>query len=585
MSIETSIIRFASYTKPEPDENEFRGWVLNGKKNEFYQYIIDMQFSPTNGSICKTYIDLILGRGLAYRTSQGNASQAAQDWAKFKTILSDKTLRALVTDFQVFNAYTAQVIKTNGKGLSEIAHLPKQKVVPAIDKDKNIVDSYWVSKDWAKYSMTENTPEMFPAFGSSSEPIEIFYLKPYVVGQEYFETPDYASGLQSAEAEIEISNLNINSIKSGLSAGFMINVKNGSNLEPEDKKKFKKSVEDKLTGTTSAGSFIINFAGNDIEVEVVPFPTNEQAHKQWESLNDTAATKIMSSHRVISPSIVGLSNASGFSSVAEEMDMAEKQTMKRVIRPKQDTFLSGIKEILTEYDINLDLYFLPLTEDVSEVEPVQMSEDGKKKTNFSDSEGDLMLENLIGETITDEWELVDKRECLEENEDVESWAKRLIKPIQLAVIKSKPSDESYLDKGVYKVRYSYQEKYSSGRSRGFCIQMMGRTGSGVVYRLEDIDKASREGINKEFGHKGQSYDLYKFKGGVRCGHFWQEELYRLKKNTDGTYRPDKALSSSEEVENIPKSYRPRPAGHLLAPIAPKDMPNDGHHPNYVKKSK
>lgn len=31
--------------------------------------------------------------------------------------------------------------------------------------------------------------------------------------------------------------------------------------------------------------------------------------------------------------------------------------------------------------------------------------------------------------------------------------------------------------------------------------MMKRTRNGVVYRLEDIDKASRAGVNKSFGHK------------------------------------------------------------------------------------
>ena len=109
---------------------------------------------------------------------------------------------------------------------------------------------------------------------------------------------------------------------------------------------------------------------------------------------------------------------------------------------------------------------------------------------------------------------------------------------------------------------------------------MSRTRNGVVYRLEDIDKASRAGINKSFGHKGQAYDLFKYKGGVSCGHFWQENLYRLKKKTDGSYVEDKALSSSQEVASIPKSYNPKPRGAADAKIAPKDMPNNGHHPNY-----
>ena len=110
---------------------------------------------------------------------------------------------------------------------------------------------------------------------------------------------------------------------------------------------------------------------------------------------------------------------------------------------------------------------------------------------------------------------------------------------------------------------------------------MARTNSGVVYRLEDIDRASRAGVNEELGHKGQPYDLFKFKGGVNCSHFWKEVLYKLKKK-DGKYVEDKSLSSSDEVSSIPKSYKPSPTGNAQSKIAPIDMPNNGHHPNYGK---
>ena len=196
--------------------------------------------------------------------------------------------------------------------------------------------------------------------------------------------------------------------------------------------------------------------------------------------------------------------------------------------------------------------------------------------------------SLEGESIDDEWELVDIREYSEDNEPVEIWAKRLISPKkgiieQLAsVIKSEPSRESNLDKSVYKVRYQYAERYNKPNSRDFCKKMMSRTNSGVVYRLEDIDRASRSGVNSELGHKGQAYDLFKFKGGVNCSHYWNEVLYRLKKKTNGKYVEDKALSSSEEVDSIPKTYQPRPTGNAQSKIAPIDMPNNGHHPNYGK---
>ena len=34
--------------------------------------------------------------------------------------------------------------------------------------------------------------------------------------------------------------------------------------------------------------------------------------------------------------------------------------------------------------------------------------------------------------------------------------------------------------------------------------------AGFVYRIEDIDKASASGVNRQLGHKGRKYDLFKF---------------------------------------------------------------------------
>jgi len=55
----------------------------------------------------------------------------------------------------------------------------------------------------------------------------------------------------------------------------------------------------------------------------------------------------------------------------------------------------------------------------------------------------------------------------------------------------------------------------------------------------------------------------------------------LKTKTDGTPYVDKALSSSQEVDSI-AGYKPTPNGLEDAKTAPKDMPNNGHHPSYNK---
>jgi hypothetical protein len=202
----------------------------------------------------------------------------------------------------------------------------------------------------------------------------------------------------------------------------------------------------------------------------------------------------------------------------------------------------------------------------------KIEQKNKDQSSLSDNKIPKMSEELANEILgclqgetMDDCELVAKRPYSKSNYDFEE--------IELTkTVKSKPNNGSRLDKGVYKVRYSYEG--NKNPQREFCKAMMARTAKGVVYRLEDIDKASVEGVNGSFAHSGGSYDLFKYKGGIYCNHYWEERLYKLK-TKDGKYVEDKSLSSSDEVKSIPKSYKPRPVGNKLAPIKPINMPNRG----------
>lgn len=203
--------------------------------------------------------------------------------------------------------------------------------------------------------------------------------------------------------------------------------------------------------------------------------------------------------------------------------------------------------------------------------PINMSEELSKD----------ILENLKGEVVNDEWELVDE---LEEDQDIsnEDWAnicisekKSLFQQLK-DEITSKPDGFSYLDSKNYKIRYKYAvgSKKPSNSTRDFCQNMMRLSKSGIVYRLEDIDKASRDGVNKELGHNRKPYDLFKFKGGIYCRHKWNRALYRLKKNT----QPSKDLSDYKKTRTIPKTYIKNPRGTKQSEIAPINMPNRGAYP-------
>lgn len=512
--MDIKLITLSNYVRPKVVENKSRGYVLNGHHNSFYQYIIDRNNgSPTNSSINETYTSLIYGGGLTYK----NGIYGVNDWAKLQTVLRPNDVRKMVTDFQVFGEFSCQVIQTKGGDISSIKHIPKQMVVPSICNEDYEIDSYFYSRNWRKLS--QNPPEQFPAFGyNANAPISIFVGSPYTVGDVYFATPSYLSGMPYCEFEEELANLNINSIKNGLSAGYIINVPNGKSLTPQEKDDFERQVRNRLTRTPNASQFILSFNGADVEITVTPLPQNSAIHKQWDWLSGEAKNQIMTSHRVISPSIIGLSTSSGFSSVADEMDMAERQMVKRVIQPKKDFITESFEHIISQFGMNLDLMFKPLTED----ELKDSSEENN--TGVGLKKKDSIDEFIaMGEESLDGYVPIDVRRC-----DEVTLTEAVLDDYLLEMTKSPkatPEKKSKQDTSLFAVRYRYAGAPSQSNQREFCTKVLSAR---RFYRIEDLDKQST--ANSDFAPSGDtSYNIFLFKGGVNCKH-WFERVIFLKEN-------------------------------------------------------
>ena len=575
----THIINLSSYVKPKVIEDKRKDWVAYGDDNNYYQYLIDLFVnSTTNGAIINGISSMIYGKGIDALDSSSKPDQ----YAAMKSIFSHSCMRKVILDFKMLGEGSFQVLRRDGKVVSA-EHFPRQTLRAEKMNEEGKIEAYYYHPKWNEVKPNDK-PKRIAAFGcgNGKEP-EIKIIKRYISGYDYYCPQDYETSY--AELECEISDYLINDVKNGFSGTKVVNFNNGT-PDMEQQLRIKNDVMNKLTGSKGE-KVIVAFNNNQESKTTVDDLALNDAPSHYEYLSRECQNKLIIAHRVTSPLLLGMrTENNGLGSNADEIKTASLLFNNVTIRPYQDMICEAIDEILAVNDISLKLYFKTLQPlefidtDNAITDEAREEETGVKLSkNFSDEEGDNMIDLLVGETM-EEYELIGKREHKEENEDLETWTKKVIDGmVELESIKSKPSGDSYLDKSVYKVRYAYEEKYTSGNSRKFCKDMMTRTRKGVVYRLEDIDKASREGLNKSHGHKGQPYDIFKYKGGVSCGHFFEERLYRLKKK-DGEYVEDKALSSSEEVDTIPKSYKPRPAGHKEAKKAPKDMPNNGHHPNF-----
>ena len=577
------VLNLSTYTSPKIKETKTDNFVSYGDDNNYFQFLIDRyNGSATNNAIINGMSEMIFGKGL----DATDSNRKPEAYAQMITLFHDDCVRRLASDLKLMGNCAIQVIYSKDrKRIARVEHIPVETLRAEKCNEKGEIEAYYMHPNWANYKKND-TLKRIEAFGYGNEPIQIYYVKPYKAGYKYYSPVDYQGGIQYAELEEEISNYHINNIMNGLAPSMLINFNNGT-PDPEQRQLIENRIYQKFSGSSNSGKFILSFNDDaNTAASIEPIQLSD-AHNQYQFLSDESMRKIMVAHRVVSPMLLGVKDSSGLGNNADELKTASLLMDNTVIRPFQTLLIKAFDEILAYNDISLNLYFKTLQPlEFKELDNVVDQETREEETgvklskeneDFNDEE---MLNALDGEEISDEWELVEKREYSEDNESVEDWAGKLIKEKKSTLnkladfIKSKPNDKSKLDKSYYKIRYEYSEKYSSGNSRKFCKNMMSRTAKGVVYRKEDIDQASFQGVNKSFGHKGNNYSLFKYKGGVNCGHFWSENLYRLKSKTE------KYISKGKEVDNIPKSYVPKGEEYKIAEIAPKDMPNNGHHPNY-----
>jgi len=589
------ILNLSNYNRPVIVENKNKEWINYGEDNNYYQYIIDRyNGSATNNAIINGVVNMIYGKGL----DASDSNRKPDEYAQMRSIFPNKDIRKTCQDLKLLGEGSMQIIYKNGKVI-KAEHFPRQTLRAEKCNEKGEIEAYYYHHNWSKIKPSEQ-PERIPAFGfGNKKTSEVIIIKRYVSGYDYYAPVDYQGGLAYAELEEEVADYLINEVQCGFSGTKVVNFNNGI-PDREKQLQVKTDVLNKLTG--SQGEKVIVAFNNNAESKttVDDIPLND-APQHYEYLSNECIKKLIISHRITSPLLLGIKDGnSGLGNNADEIKTASLLFDNIVIKNYQELLIDCFNEILAVNDISLHLYFKTLQPlEFTEVEEIEDEETKEQETGVkmsSDTSNELsddialdILENLKGEEISDEWELVDEREYSDENKDIESWAndlieekKTLFQKIAMAIpnLKKGKGDFSVLDKSYYKVRYKYAEKYSSGNSREFCKALIKRN---MVYRIEDIDAASKKGVNKSFGHKGKAYDLFRFKGGVSCGHYWSEQLYRLKKKTNGKYieKSDK-IKDFVEVNDIPKTYKAKPRGWRDAKKAPKDMANQGHHPNYKK---
>ena len=581
-----SFVNLSTYTSPEIVESKNKEWVEFGADNNYFQFLIDRyNGSATNNAVINGISQMIYGKGL----DATDSSKKPESYARMISLFKKDVVRRLSYDLKLAGQCAIQVIYSKDKkSIQKVEHLPIETLrAEKCSEDDKEVQAYYYHPDWTNIKPSDK-PLRIPAFGvsNSPQPIEILYVKPYKAGMYYYSTPDYQGGLQYAELEEEISNYHLNNIMNGLAPSMLINFNNGVPSE-EAQTLIENKIQQKFSGSSNAGKFILAFNDNkEAQADITPVQLSD-AHNQYQFLSDESQKKVMVSHRVVSPMLLGIKDSTGFGNNADELKTASVLMHNTVIVPFQELLTDAFDKILAFNGIALNLYFKTLQPlQFMDLENVKDAETREEETGVKMSKVFNALEDFGEDEDLEEWELIDERKVDYDSEDeLDEQIKKLNEknPSLLSKIwnfattgtarpNAKSDQDGKNEEGVqFKVRYQYAPLRASDNSRDFCKKMVSAK---KIYRKEDIQQMSQKAVNAGWGLNGaDTYDIWLYKGGGDCHHFWMRKTYMAK---GSKLKPNVGNPNAEVSVNKAKKegFKPEVNAKEVA-MRPTDMPNNG----------
>ena len=348
-------IKGAAFTALElPVISEVRGkeYMRFGGDNLFPQTIIELYDTSAINATCINAIrDGIVGEGIIdYGTEYINTEGETINEIFYKIAL----------DYTLFGGYAMNVVwNKEGTRIAEMYHLPFANVRSAIPNDEDKVTSYFFSSDWSqvrKYKPVEYTAfDVTNTKGDNAS--QIYYCKTYQPGQDVYPLPPYVSAMNDIQLDARIARLHNANISNGVTPSMFIQFRNGI-PNPEERADIYREIEKTFTGEENAGRFFLGFSRPGEEMQVTPI---ENANDDYYLLVDArTVSRILSAHRITSPKLLGIVDASGFSSNADEIITAYSHFMNTVVRPKQSKVIDTFGYLLNLYGLNVKLAVEPV---------------------------------------------------------------------------------------------------------------------------------------------------------------------------------------------------------------------------------
>lgn len=294
-----------------------KGWLAFGIKNLFPQELINFNSkSPVNSSIIASKVTYICGKGVRDSNPDGTRfvgrPNTGETWDDF--------IEPVATDYCTFGGFYWQVILNKDSKTVSLFHQDYSTVRIGQIDEYGKPTSFQICNDWSKLT-NKNVPVDIPVWTSiaDAEPEKpyMFHYWDYAAGLHRYSVPDYFPAIEYVKADGTLGQFYNNSIENGFTPSVVISMP--SNPDQPTKDAFQKQMEDAFSGAKGASSIVVLWGENDVvKPEITPYNATANADV-YNNVEGIIFQKIISAHRLSSPTLAGVSGSGNLSGNAAEI--------------------------------------------------------------------------------------------------------------------------------------------------------------------------------------------------------------------------------------------------------------------------
>ena len=321
-----------NFTENVNRNNAFVSWGLDNMFPEELYRLLDM--SPIHNACVRSKVDNCFGAGYV-NDYKVNSKQTLNDIGRqlyFELIVTGNLFLEIVwrqdrsQGIAGFHIIPSKYMRV---------HKPIELGAPAT---KYLYCRDWIN--WRKAGMIEFS-EFDPMNFTDRQIVHIRMFQP---GYEYYGAPDYLSTINDIRLNHQITVYNLANLINGANPSLWVHFNTPAPDSENEQTQILRNIENRYQGSENAGRVIVSYGDSNEKPDITQISSNLQ-QGFYSEVFELVQKQILSGHKIVDGSLIGLPNPGGFSSSSEQLQTAYQLFLKTSINPLQTFMNRELKDV------------------------------------------------------------------------------------------------------------------------------------------------------------------------------------------------------------------------------------------------